>query len=199
MNLAVLASGKGTNFASIAAAVKKGYIKANLKVLLVDKKDAPARGRAKKFGVKDIFINPGDYKSRLTYDKALVKILKKEKVDLVILAGFMRVLTPYFVKSFKDKIINIHPAMLPAFRGVDAIERAFKYGSKFTGVTIHFVDDKVDHGPVIMQEPIKITQALTLKELEAKVHKLEHKLYPLVVKLFVEKKIKKQGRNVKIG
>ncbi|MBU1122783.1 MAG: phosphoribosylglycinamide formyltransferase [Candidatus Omnitrophica bacterium] len=198
MNLAILASGNGTNFEAIAQAVKKGYIKANLKILIVDKEKALARKRAKKMGVKDIFINPKEFTAGADYNKELVVVLKREKIDLVILAGYMRILTPYFIKSFKDKIINVHPALLPAFKGTNSIERAFCYGVKLTGVTIHFVDNKVDHGPIIIQEAIKITKTMSLNTLEKKVHQMEHKLYPFAIKLFVEKKIKKHGRNVKL-
>jgi phosphoribosylglycinamide formyltransferase-1 len=196
MNIAVLASGNGTNFEAIAKAVKKGYIKANLKLLIVDKEKAFARVRAKKFSVPDKFVSPKNYASRLNFDKAIVKILKKEKIDLVVLAGFMRVLTPYFVKSFKNKILNIHPALLPAFKGVNSIERAYKYGCKVTGVTVHFLDDKVDHGPIVLQAEVKITKNMTLAQLETKIHNLEHKLYPLAIRLCVEKKLKIRGRKV---
>ena len=117
MNIAVLASGNGTNFEALAKAAEKGYFKANIKLLLTDKKGAFARKRAEKFGIKDIFINPKGFRSRLDFDKKIVSILRKEKISLVILAGYMRIISPYFVKSFKNKIINIHPALLPAFKG----------------------------------------------------------------------------------
>lgn len=198
MNIAVLASGRGTNFEAIARAIKKRYVKANLKLLITDKETADVRVRAKKFGIRDIFIDPKQFKSRLEFDKEIVKILRKEKVNLVVLAGFMRVFTPYFVKSFKNKILNIHPAILPAFKGIEGVGRAFKYGCRVTGVTVHFVDEKVDHGPIILQAAVRITEGMSLEELESKVHKLEHKLYPQAVKLFVENKLKVEGRHVKI-
>ncbi|MBU1523730.1 MAG: phosphoribosylglycinamide formyltransferase [Candidatus Omnitrophica bacterium] len=198
MNIAVLASGRGTNFEAIARAIKKRYVKANLKLLITDKETADVRVRAKKFGIRDIFIDPKQFKSRLGFDKEIVKILRKEKVNLVVLAGFMRVFTPYFVKSFKNKILNIHPTILPAFKGIEGVGRAFKYGCRVTGVTVHFVDEKVDHGPIILQAAVRITEGMSLEELESKVHKLEHKLYPQAVKLFVENKLKVEGRHVKI-
>ncbi|MBU0693973.1 MAG: phosphoribosylglycinamide formyltransferase [Candidatus Omnitrophica bacterium] len=198
MNIAVLASGRGTNFEAIARAIKKRYVKANLKLLITDKETADVRVRAKKFGIRDIFIDPKQFKSRLEFDKGIVKILRKEKVNLVVLAGFMRVFTPYFVKSFKNKILNIHPTILPAFKGIEGVGRAFKYGCRVTGVTVHFVDEKVDHGPIILQAAVRITEGMSLEELESKVHKLEHKLYPQAVKLFVENKLKVEGRHVKI-
>lgn len=198
MNIAVLASGNGTNFEAIAKAIKRGYIKADLKLLLSDKKDAYVHVRAEKFKIKDIFINPNDFKSRLEFDRAVIKILKKEKIDLVVLAGYMRILTPYFVRNFRNRILNIHPALLPAFRGEQAIERAYKYGCRISGVTVHFVDEKVDHGPIILQEVVPIKEGESLTELEKKVHQLEHELYPLAIKLFVENKLEKHGRYVRI-
>ncbi|MDP2923965.1 MAG: phosphoribosylglycinamide formyltransferase [Candidatus Omnitrophota bacterium] len=198
MNIAVLASGNGTNFEAIAQAVKKGYIKANLKILLTDKQNAYVRIRAKKFKVKEKFINPKNFKSRLGFDKKIAAILIKEKIDLVVLAGFMRILTPHFVKKFKNRIINIHPALLPAFKGANAIERAYRHGCKLTGATIHFVDEKVDHGPIILQEVVEIKKGMGLAELEKDIHNLEHKLYPLAINLFLGKKIKKNGCQIKI-
>ena len=198
MKVAVLASGKGSNFQAIAKAVLKNKLKVDLKLLLTDKKNSLAREKAKKLKIKEIFINPENFKSRLSFDHEIVKILRREKIKLIILAGYMRVLTPYFVKSFKNRILNIHPAILPAFKGTDAIARAFKYGCKVTGVTVHLVDERVDHGPIILQETIRITKAMTLARLEKSIHQLEHRLYPLAIKLIVDKKVKLVGRNVKI-
>ncbi|MCM8830859.1 MAG: phosphoribosylglycinamide formyltransferase [Candidatus Omnitrophica bacterium] len=196
MNIAVLASGNGTNFEAIAKAIKKGYIKANLKILITDREDAFVRVRARKFKVKEIFINPKNFKSRLDFDKQIIKILKKENIDLVVLAGYMRILTSYFVKAFRNRILNIHPALLPAFKGIDAIKRAYNYGCKITGVTVHFVDEELDHGPIILQEAVKINATDTLEKLEQKIHNLEHKLYPKAIKLFIEKRLKTKKRLV---
>lgn len=196
INIAILASGKGSNFSAIVQAQRKGLFSANIKLLITDKETAFVRQRAKKIGIKDIFVDPEKFKNRGEFDKELVRILKKEKINLVVLAGFMRILSPYFVKSFKNKILNIHPAILPAFKGADAIKKAFDYGVKFTGVTVHFVDEKVDHGPIILQEIVKITSYMKIEELESAVHKLEHRLYPLVIKLFVENKLTIKNRRV---
>lgn len=198
MNIAVLASGNGSNFEAIAKAIKQKRIKAKIKLLITDKKGAFVRRRAKKFNIPDVFINPKDFKSRLLFDKEIVKLLKKEKVSLVVLAGYMRILSPYFVRSFKNRIINIHPALLPSFKGVDSIKRAYDYGCRITGVSVHFVDEKVDHGPIILQEAIPISRKKGLKYLEKEIHKLEHKLYPKVIKLYLQKKLKVKARNVEI-
>ena len=199
MNIAILASGRGTNFEAIVKAVKKGKIpEAEIKLLITDKEDAFVRRRAKRFKIKDIFVDPKKFKSREDFDRFVVKILKKEKIELVVLAGFMRILSKYFVNQFKNKILNIHPALLPAFKGKDAIKRAYEYGVKVTGVTIHFVDEKVDHGPIIIQKALEIKKGESLEELEERIHRLEHKLYPYVIRLFVENRLRIKGRHVEI-
>lgn len=198
MNIAILASGNGTNFEAIAKAVKQGYIKANIKLLLTDKENAFVRKRAARFNIRELYIDPRKFNSRLDYDKEILGLLKKEKIDLIVLAGFMRILSLEFVKFFKNKILNIHPALLPAFKGEDAIRMAYDCGSKVTGVTVHFVDEKVDNGPIILQEAVSIDEGMTLPELEEKIHRIEHKLYPYVIKLYIQKRLKARGRHVKI-
>jgi phosphoribosylglycinamide formyltransferase-1 len=196
INIAVLASGSGSNFEAIAKSVKEGYIKAGLKLLITDKPDSYVRVRARKFGIKDVFVNPKDFKTREDFDKELVNILKKEDVGLVALAGFMRIISPYFINAFRNKILNIHPAILPSFKGVEAIGQAYEYGVKVTGVTVHFVDEKMDHGPIILQEALDIKSGESLEELEERIHKIEHKLYPKAIKLFSEGKLKVESRKV---
>ena len=199
MNIAVLASGNGTNFEAIAKAVKEGTIKASLKLLITDKKDAYVRTRAKNFGVKDVFIDPKEFKKRQDFDRKAVEVLKEEAIDLVVLAGFMRIITPFFVASFKHKILNIHPALLPSFKGVDSIKEAYDYGAKVTGVSVHFVDEEMDHGPIILQEALKIGEAESLEDLEARIHTIEHRLYPEAVRLFCQGRLKVTGRKVAIS
>ena len=125
--------------------------------------------------------------------------LKREKIGLVVLAGFMRIITPVFINAFKNKILNIHPALLPSFKGTHGIDSAFNYGVKVTGVTVHLVDEKTDHGPVILQQALDIRENESLEELEARIHKIEHKLFPKAVKLFVEQRLKVRGRKVSIS
>ncbi len=198
INIAVLASGKGTNFFALAKAIKTQKLKAEIKLLITDKKEALVRKKARQMGIQDIFIDPKKFKSRLAFDKEIIKILKKEKIKLIMLAGYMRIISPFFVKSFKQKILNIHPALLPAFRGTNAISRAFRSGCKTTGVTVHFVDELIDHGPIISQKAIKITRGMSEANLERKIHKLEHRLYPLTLKLVLEKRVMVRNKNVKI-
>ena len=200
INIAILASGNGSNFEAIAKAVKSKKLKGvKIKLLITDKKGSFVRKRASRFNIPDIFINPKSYKSRASFDKAIIKILEKEKIQLVVLAGYMRILSPYFVKTYKNKIINIHPALLPSFKGTGSIKRAYDYGCKITGITVHFVDENVDHGPIILQEAVEIKKGLKLSTLEAKIHKIEHKLYPQAINLFAQKKLKVKKRHVKVG
>jgi len=199
MNIAVLASGNGTNFEAIVSSVEKGKLKnATIKLLISDKKDAFVLKRAEKHKIKSLFIDPKIFESRILFDKEIVRIFRKEKIGLVVLAGFMRILSPYFVKAFKNKILNIHPALLPSFKGKSAIKEAYEYGVKVTGVTIHFVDNGVDHGPIIFQKALKIKEKESLDSLEIRIHRLEHRLYPEAIKLFIQRRLKVSGRKVTI-
>jgi phosphoribosylglycinamide formyltransferase-1 len=199
MNIAILASGNGSNFEAIAKAYQAGRLRGiRVKLLLTDKKNAYVRKRAAKCKIKDIFLDPAKLNTRQDYDKELVRILNKEKVDFVVLAGFMRVLSSYFVRKFKNRILNIHPALLPAFKGTSAIARGYDYGVKLTGVTVHFVDERIDHGPIILQRAVAIEDKESLASLEKKIHRLEHKLYPQALKLLVDGRLQIYKRKVKI-
>lgn len=176
-NIAVFASGNGTNLQAIINSIAKGVLRANLALVVSDQRDAFALKRAKRAGVRAIFVDPKEFGSREAYEKYICSILKKEKVDLVILAGFMRILSPVLVRAYRNRILNIHPALLPAFKGMDSIKDAYQYGVKATGVTVHFVDEKMDHGPIVAQESVSILDGESVAELEARIHKVEHKLY----------------------
>ena len=197
-NIAVFASGNGSNFQAIAKAIKKGRIKANLKLLVCDNPKAFVLERAKKLKLSTFLITPGEYPGRKEFEDAIIKKLKSEKIDLIALAGFMRILGPDFVKEYRNKILNIHPALLPSFKGASAIKDAWDCGVKLSGVTVHFVDEKMDHGPIILQEIVRVGQRQTRKSLERKIHSLEHKIYPKALKLFVEKRLHIAGRKVRI-
>jgi len=199
MNIAVFASGRGTNFAAIARAVKSGRVKANLSLLVSDNPGAPVLAKAKRAGVKIALIKREDFTSRQEFEREIIRRLEENKIDLVVLAGFMRVLGSGLINSYRNKIINIHPALLPSFKGSEGIKDAFEYGVKVTGVTVHFVDEQMDHGPIILQAAVKIEEDDTLKTLEAKIHKVEHKLYPQALRLFLEGKLKAEARKVKIS
>ena len=199
MNIAVFASGRGTNFSAVARAAKKGKIKANLSLLVCDNPGAPVIGKAKRQGVKVALVKREDFPSKKYFEDKIIEYLEAEKIDLIILAGFMRLLSSEFVARYKNKIINIHPSLLPSFKGEQGIKDAFDYGVKIAGVTVHFVDEKMDHGPIILQAAVKIKEGDSLESLEAKIHKLEHKLYPEAVKLFVQGKLEIEARVVRIS
>ena len=198
MNIAVFASGRGTNFGAIIRAVKKGKIKANLSLLVCDNPQAGAVARAKRAGIKVAKVLREDFASKQDFENKIIEHLENEKIDLIVLAGFMRLLSPEFVSRYKNKILNIHPALLPSFKGTAGIKDAFDYGVKVTGVTVHFVDETMDHGPIILQAAVKIEEGDTLTSLEAKVHKIEHKLYPEAIRLFAEGKLNLEARKVGI-
>jgi len=199
MNIAVFASGRGTNFGAIIRAVKKGKIKANLSLLLCDNPKAGALGRAKRAGIKIALVKREDFASKEDFENKIIAYLEENKIDLIALAGFMRMLSPEFVGRYRGHILNIHPALLPSFKGTQAIKDAFDYGVKVTGVTVHFVDEKMDHGPIILQQALKIEEDDTLESLEKKIHKIEHRLYPEAIRLYVEGKLKLEMRKVRIS
>ena len=188
---------------SILKAIKKKKIPINPAVVISNKPNAKGLAIAKKMGVQIEIVDSSKYKGkRLQYDKKIISTLKKYKVTpsngLVCLAGFMRIISPYFIKEYKNKILNIHPALLPAFPGLDAQKQAIEFGSKFSGCTVHFVDEGVDTGPIIIQEVVKISNNDTEKSLSKKILVKEHEIYPKAVELFAKKKISIKGRKVKI-
>tara|TARA_B100000614_G_scaffold102617_1_gene92261 strand:- start:1157 stop:1777 length:621 start_codon:yes stop_codon:yes gene_type:complete len=203
-NLGILISGRGSNMESILKAIKKKKIPINPAVVISNKPNAKGLAIAKKMGVQIEIVDSSKYKGkRLQYDKEIISTLKKYKVTpsngLVCLAGFMRIISPYFIKEYKNKILNIHPALLPAFPGLDAQKQAIKFGSKFSGCTVHFVDEGIDTGPIIIQEVVKVNNNDTEKSLSKKILVKEHEIYPKAVELFAKKKISIKGRKVKIA
>ena len=187
MNLAIFASGNGSNFSAIVKAVKQGKIKARLVILVCDKPEAFVIKRAQKAKVAVILAEREDFANRLDFEAAIIQRLKSYKINLIALAGFMRMLSPGFVKLYRKRIINIHPSLLPAFIGAHAIKDALHAHASLTGVTVHFVDKEMDHGPVILQKQIKIKRKETLASLEKRIHILEHKLYPEAIKLLINR------------
>lgn len=198
MNIAVFASGKGSNFAAIVKAAKQGKIPVNVSLLVCDNPRALVLQRADKFKIKAVLVERKEFVSKTDFEKKLVEHLKENNIELVVMAGFMRILSPFFISQYKDKILNIHPALLPTFKGAEAVKDAFNYGVKVTGVTVHFVDEQTDHGPIILQQPVAIDESDTLESLETKIHKVEHKLYPEAIRLFAQDRLKIKGRQVKV-
>jgi len=199
MNIAVFASGRGTNFGAIIRAVRKGKIKANLSLLVCDNPKAGAIGRAKRAGIRIALVKREDFANKEDFENKIIAHLEENKIDLIVLAGFMRMLSPEFIGRYAGRTLNIHPALLPTFKGTEAIKDAFDYAVKVTGVTVHFVDEKMDHGPIILQKAVQIQEDDTLESSEKKIHKIEHRLYPEAIRLYVEGKLKLEGRKVRIS
>ncbi|MDD5561583.1 MAG: phosphoribosylglycinamide formyltransferase [Candidatus Omnitrophica bacterium] len=190
MNLAIFASGNGSNFSAIVKAIRQSRIKAKLVILVCDRPRAFVVKRAKKEKVRVVLVRREDFVSRADFEMAIIQRLRSYKIDLIALAGFMRMLSPSFVRRYRKRILNIHPSLLPAFKGSHAIKDAIDHKASFTGVTVHFVDEQMDHGPVILQERIKIRSNDTLSLLEKRIHALEHRMYPRVIELFCSGRIK---------
>jgi len=199
MNIAVFASGRGTNFAAIIRAIKKGKIKASLSLLVCDQPGAGAIVRAKRAGIKVALVKREAFATKEEFENKIIQHLEENKIDLIVLAGYMRLVSQQLIARYKNKILNIHPSLLPSFKGAEGIKDAFDYGVKVTGVTVHFVDEEMDHGAIILQASLKIDEDETLESLETKIHKLEHKLYPEAIRLVVEGKLKVEGRKVRIS
>ena len=189
---------------AILKSIKRKKIPINPAVIISNKSDAKGLKIAQRLGIKTEVIKSKDFKgSRLEYDKKIISTLEKygvtPKNGLVCLAGFMRIISPEFVKKYKNRIINIHPALLPAFPGLDAQKQAIEYGSKYSGCTVHFVDSGVDTGPIILQSIVKIRKGDTEKTLSKRILAKEHQAYPEAIRLFAEKKIKISGRKTIIS
>lgn len=203
IRIGVLASGRGSNLQAIIDACKSGYIPGEVVCVISDNKDAFALERARREGIPAIFCDPSQYKSREEFDAKLVEILKEHDVDLVCLAGFMRILTPTFIDAFRNRIMNIHPALIPAFCGKGMFglrvhQAVLEFGAKVTGCTVHFVTEEVDLGPIIVQIPVMVREDDTPETLSQRVLKREHRAYPLAIKLFAEGRLKIEGRRVRI-
>ncbi len=196
--LGVLCSGRGTNLQSILAAVDSGQIPAPVGVVLTDKPDAKALERAEKAGIPHFCVDRKQYAGKQAFEEALVEKLRAHGVTLVILAGFMRILSPYFVHEFSGRILNIHPSLLPSFGGAHAHRDVLAYGVKVSGCTIHFVDEGMDSGPIILQTAVPVLDDDDEDTLAARVLEQEHKLYPRAIELFLNGKLNIEGRKVRI-
>jgi len=196
--LGVLCSGRGTNLQSIMAAVESGQIPATIAVVITDKPDAKALERAEKAGIPHICFDRKKYSDKEAFERDIAAELHKYGVTLVVLAGFMRILSPYFVREFAGRIMNIHPSLLPSFGGAHAHRDVLAYGVKVSGCTIHFVDEGMDSGPIILQTAVPVEQDDDEDTLAARVLVEEHKLYPRAIELYCKGKLKVEGRHVKI-
>ena len=199
MKIAVFCSGNGTNLQAIIDAQKRGYIKAELKLVVSDTPDCFALTRARKADIKTLLVERRDFKSKKEFEDVILRNFKQEKIDLIVLAGYMRLLSADFVREYKERILNIHPALLPAFKGTDGIKEAFQYGVKVTGPTVHFVTEDMDEGPIILQSSVRVTEDDTEDTLREAVRREEHKIYPRAIQLFIEGRLKIEGRRVRIS
>jgi phosphoribosylglycinamide formyltransferase-1 len=198
LKLGILISGNGSNLQSIIDHIEKGSLKTIIKIVISNNPEAYGITRAKKHGIPVVVLKNGDFKNKEEFDLELIRILKNNSVDLVILAGFMRIITKTFLKAYPYKIMNIHPALLPSFPGIHGQKQALEYGVKLSGCTVHFVDEGVDTGPIIMQSAVQVFDDDTEETLAARILKEEHRIYPQAIQFFAEGKIEIKGRKVQI-
>ena len=195
--IAVLCSGQGTNLQAILNAVRSGRLRARVAVVISDRPGAVALRRARRAGVPAVFVDRQAFGSREAFERHLITLLEHAGVRLVCLAGFMRVLSPVFVRRFRNRTLNIHPSLLPAFPGGHAVGDALAWGAKVTGVTIHLVDEDVDHGPIVLQEALAVKPGEREAALLERIHRIEHRLYPKAIALMLERRVRVNGRVVR--
>jgi len=200
LRVAVLASGRGSNLQAIIDAIEAGQVQARIVAVISNKKDAVALERARKHGIKDLFVDPkpfaGRPDSREAYDRSLLEILQQHDVELVLLAGYMKIVTAVLVNAYANRMMNIHPSLLPSFPGLDVQKKAIDWGCKLAGCTVHFVTEGVDEGPIIIQAAVPILEDDTPDTLAARILVQEHNIYPRAVQLFAGGRLRVDGRRV---
>jgi len=199
MRIGVLISGSGTNLQAIIDACEAGELEADIAVVISNHEGARGLVRAKEHNIEGIYIDRGRYPSIRDYNAAIRDILRERLVDVVVMAGYMRLLGKEVLDFFPNRVLNLHPALLPSFPGADGIKDAFEAGVKVTGVTVHFANENFDEGPIIAQEPVIIAEDDTIQTLEAKIHEVEHRIYPKVLQLVATDRIEIVGRKVRIS
>lgn len=198
LRLGILASGTGTNFEAIVEAIDNRRLDARIAVLVCNRVEAPVIAKARSRGIETVLLSSKDHASRSDFDSALADVLQRHRVQLVVMAGFDRLVTPALLSRFPDRVINIHPALLPAFKGLDAQRQATEYGVKIAGATVHLVDEQMDHGPIIAQAAIAIAGGDDTETVRRRILAQEHDLYPMAIQLFAEDRIEVDGRKVKV-
>ena len=200
LRVAVLASGRGSNLQALIDTIEAGQVQARIVAVISNKKEAVALERARKHGVKDLFVDPkpfaGRPDSREAYDRSLLEVLQQHEVELVLLAGYMKIVTTVLVNAYANRMMNIHPSLLPAFPGLEVQKKAIDWGCKLAGCTVHFVTEGVDEGPIIIQAAVPILDADTPETLDSRILVQEHKVYPRAVQLFAEGRLRVNGRRV---
>ena len=203
LRVAVLASGRGSNLQSIIDAIEAGQVQAQIVAVISNKKDAVALERARKHELNDLFVDPkpfaGRQDGREAYDRSLLEVLQQHNVELVLLAGYMKIVTAVLVNAYANRMMNIHPSLLPSFPGLDVQKKAIDWGCKLAGCTVHFVTEGVDEGPIIIQAAVPILGDDTPDTLAARILVQEHKIYPRAVQLFAEGRLRVEGRCVFIN
>jgi len=195
--LGILLSGRGSNFEAIANQIASGKLRADIAVVLSNVETAAGLERARTRGLETVYL-PSKQRQREDFDREVVEILKKHDVSLVVLAGFMRILSPVFLEAFPYGILNIHPALLPSFPGTDAQQKALDYGVKFSGCTVHFVDDTLDGGPIIAQAVVPVLDSDDAETLSLRILKEEHRIYSEAIDLVLSGRCEIEGRRVRI-
>ena len=193
--LGILLSGRGSNFEAIAQHIDCGKLEAQIAVVISNVENAPGLQKASQRGLETVSLSSKGL-GREEFDRRMSVVLQEKRVDLVCLAGFMRLLSPFFIQAFRHRILNIHPSLLPAFPGLDAQRQALEYGVKYSGCTVHFVDEGLDSGPIILQAPVPVLDSDTDEALSARILKEEHRLYSLAIQLVIDGKIRIEGRRV---
>ena len=198
LRVGVLASGRGSNFRALAEAAQAGRIPATMIVLISDRETAPALDIARAHGIEALFLDPKQYPSREAHEKAIIGVLEERRIDLVCHAGYMRIFTPAYVAHFRGRAFNIHPSLLPAFPGLHAQRQALAHGVRVAGATVHFVDEGVDSGPIVLQAAVPVVPGDTEESLAQRILVEEHRIYPEAVRLFAEGRLHIEGRIVQI-
>lgn len=196
--LGILISGSGTNMENIAREIEEGRLPARVAVVLSDNPEAYGLVRAREHGLEAVVVDPAAYADRAAHERELLRVLREREVSLVVLAGYMRLLGPRFVAAFRQRIMNIHPALLPSFPGTSGVADALAYGVRVTGVTVHFVDEGLDSGPVILQEAVPVLPGDDAESLHERIHEVEYRLYPRAIRYFCEGRLAVEGRRVHI-
>ncbi len=194
--IAVFLSGRGTNFVAIHDEIQAGKINADIELVFSNKKEAPGLEIGQERKLQTLSLNPKEFASREDYDRKIVEEIQKRDIDLICLAGYMRILTPIFCEAFRNKIINIHPALLPSFPGLHVQQKAIDWGVRYSGATVHFVIPEVDMGPIITQAVVPVLQDDTEDTLSERILKEEHKIYPEAVRLYFEGMLEVRDRRV---
>lgn len=196
--LGVLLSGGGTNLQAIIDAIERGELPARIRLVVSNRPDAYGLVRARNHKLPTAVVPHTAFPSRADFDRRMVELLKQHGVELVVLAGFMRLLSSVFVRAFPHRILNIHPALLPAFPGLHVQRRAIEHGVRISGATVHLVDEKMDHGPIIMQAAVPVYADDTEARLRARILDQEHRIYPAAIKLFAEGRVRVEGRTIRL-